>query len=155
MSHVFSLGLVQVFAAALYQLRQEWKTTQEWAEKGIKLSTEQGGVTSVLAWGMTFRGWVLSEQGHGENSIAQLRQGIDAWRATGAEVGCTHFLALLAEAYGKAVLTEEGLTVLAEAFAQVNKTGERFYEAELYRLKGELTLQKLSVVSNQLSVTGP
>ena len=34
-----------------------------------------------------------------------------------------------------------GLSVLAEALAQVDKTGERFYEAELYRLKGTLTLQ--------------
>jgi predicted ATPase len=52
-----------------------------------------------------------------------------------------HFLALLAEAYGKARQAEEGLTVLAEALAAVNKTGERYYEAELHRLKGELTLQ--------------
>jgi predicted ATPase len=151
LSHIFSLGIAQVFTAALYQLRQEWKTTQEWAEKGIKLATERGGVTSVLAWGMTFRGWALSEQGHGERGIAQLRQGMDAWRATGAEVGRTHFLALLAEAYGKAARTEEGLTILAEAFAQVDKTGERFYEAELYRLKGELLLTQESKSQNSKS----
>ena len=40
---------------------------------------------------------------------------------------------------------EEGLTVLAEALAVVDKTGERLYEAELYRLKGELTLAQSSV----------
>src|SRR5262249_58512900 len=50
---------------------------------------------------------------------------------------------------------EEGLTVLAEALAAVNRSEERMYEAELWRLRGELTLQKLSVVSNQLSVTDP
>ena len=49
---------------------------------------------------------------------------------------------MLAEAYGKAGQAEEGLTALAEALAVVDKTGERFYEAELYRLKGRLTLQK-------------
>jgi predicted ATPase len=48
---------------------------------------------------------------------------------------------MLAEAHGKAGLPKEGLTVLAEALAIVNKTGEHFWEAELYRLKGELTLQ--------------
>lgn len=52
-----------------------------------------------------------------------------------------HFLALLAEVYGKVGQTEEGLTALAEALTLVEKTGERFYEAELHRLKGELTLQ--------------
>ena len=57
------------------------------------------------------------------------------------------FLALLAEAYGKAGQVEEGLTALAEALAVVDKTGERYYEAELYRLKGELTLQASATVT--------
>jgi predicted ATPase len=48
---------------------------------------------------------------------------------------------MLAESQVKAHLPEEGLSMLAEALAIVNKTGERFWEAELYRLKGELTLQ--------------
>jgi predicted ATPase len=62
-------------------------------------------------------------------------------RATGEELVRPYHLARLAEAYGKAEQAEEGLTALAEALATVNKTGERFYEAELYRLKGTLTLQ--------------
>ena len=70
-----------------------------------------------------------------------MRQGLAACRATGAELWRPYFLALLAEAYGKVGQAEEGLTVLAEALAAVDKTGERLYEAELYRLKGELTLQ--------------
>jgi len=62
-------------------------------------------------------------------------------QATGAELTRTYGLALLAGAYGKAGQREEGLAVLAEALAMVNRTGERIWEAELYRLKGELTLQ--------------
>jgi predicted ATPase len=57
----------------------------------------------------------------------------------------SYYLALLAEAYGKAGQAEEGLVVLAEALAVVDKSGERFYEAELYRLKGQLTLQSRQV----------
>jgi predicted ATPase len=53
----------------------------------------------------------------------------------------SHSLALLAEAYEKAGQIEQGFTTLAEALTVVDKTGERYYEAELYRLKGELTLQ--------------
>jgi predicted ATPase len=53
-----------------------------------------------------------------------------------------YFLALLAEAYGKVGLAEEGLSVLAEALAAVDKSGERFWEAELSRLKGELLLMR-------------
>jgi hypothetical protein len=57
----------------------------------------------------------------------------------------SYFLALLAEAYGKAGQAEERLAALAEALTVVDKSGERFYEAELYRLKGELTLAQSSI----------
>jgi predicted ATPase len=70
-----------------------------------------------------------------------MRQGLDAWRATGAVVWQPHVLALLADAYGKSGRTEEGLLVLAEASAVVEKTGEHLSDAELSRLKGELLLQ--------------
>ena len=73
-----------------------------------------------------------------------MRQGIDAWQATGAELQVTHWLALLAEAYGKRGQIEEGLAALAEALTLVEKNGERYYEAEIHRLKGELLLQQSS-----------
>ena len=81
-------------------------------------------------------------QGQAEDGIAPLRQGIAAGRVTGAEIAWPLWLALLAEAYGKAGQAGEGLTALAEALALVNKTGERWYEAELYRLQGESLLAR-------------
>jgi len=54
-------------------------------------------------------------------------------------------LALLAEAYGKGGQVEAGLATVAEALECVDKTGERYHEAELYRLRGELTLAQPSV----------
>jgi predicted ATPase len=87
------------------------------------------------------RGWALAERGQKEEGIIQMRQGLTASRATGAELWRPSFLALLAETYGKVGQAEEGLPLLAEALAAIAKTGERYYEAELYRLKGELTLQ--------------
>jgi predicted ATPase len=98
------------------------------------------------------QGWVLAEQGQREDGITQMCQGLAAYRATGAEALRPHFLALLAETYGKVRQAEEGLTVLAEALALVGKTGERYYEAELHRLKGELTLQKFQVSSSTFQV---
>src|SRR5439155_4778142 len=62
-------------------------------------------------------------------------------QAIGAGLFQSYYLALLAEVYGKAGQAEEGLAALAEALTVVDKTGERFYAAELYRLKGELSLQ--------------
>jgi predicted ATPase len=87
------------------------------------------------------RGWALAEEGQKEEGIARMQQGLAALRATGAESSRTHFLALLAEVYGKVGQAEEGLTLLTEALALVDKTEERVSEAELYRIKGTLTLQ--------------
>jgi predicted ATPase len=92
---------------------------------------------------MVLRGWALAEQR--EEGIAQIRQGMAAYQAMGTELGQSYFLAYLAEAYRKGRQAEEGLSVLAEALAAVDRTGERVYEAELYRLKGELTLQQSSM----------
>ncbi len=75
-------------------------------------------------------------------------------RTTGTEVFQTWFLALLAEAYEKAGQTQEGLTVLAEALATMDRIGERLYEAELCRLKGELSLQS-EVRSPKSEVASP
>jgi predicted ATPase len=151
LSHPFSLALALNWAAISHQFRREGHLAQERAEAAITLSTEQG-FPFCVAWGTILRGWVLAEQGQEEEGIAQMRQGIAAWRATGAEVWRPYFLALLAEAYGKVGHTEEGLSVVAEALALVDKTGERFYEAELYRLKGELTLQQFQVSGSKFQV---
>ena len=96
------------------------------------------------------RGWVLSEQGQGEEGILQIHKGLAAFRATGAGIALPFYLALLATAYEKVGQVEEGLSVLAEALAVVDRNGERIYEAELHRLKGELLLQKFQVSSSKL-----
>ncbi len=107
----------------------------------MALSTGQG-FAFWLAMGTMLRGWALAEQGQVEEGIAQIREGLAAWRATGSELWRSHLLTLLAEAYGKGGQAEEGLTAVDEALAIVERTEERFYEAELHRLKGELLLQQ-------------
>jgi predicted ATPase len=74
-----------------------------------------------------------------------MRDGLAAFRATGAKLGEPYFLARLSEAYGKGGQADEGLSALADALAAVGNTGERFYEAEQYRLKGELILAQSRV----------
>jgi len=141
LSHPFSLALALAFAAWLHQLRREGQAAQERAAAAIALSTDQG-FPFWEAWGTILRGSVLAEQGQRAEGIAQMRQGIAAWRATGAELQRPYYLALLAEPCGKGGQAEEGLSVLAEALTAVHKTGERQHEAELYRLKGELLLKQ-------------
>jgi predicted ATPase len=93
-----------------------------------------------LAYGTILRGWALTAQGAGAEGITQMRQGLAAFRATGAKIHRPYFLGLLAEAHGKVGQPEEGLTVLVEALAIVDNTEERNWEAELHRQKGQLLL---------------
>jgi predicted ATPase len=81
-----------------------------------------------------------------------MHHGLASREATGAKIVEPFYLAHLAEAYGKVGQVEEGLRMLAEALATVDRTGECVYEAELYRLKGELTLAQSSVQSLGSSV---
>jgi predicted ATPase len=91
------------------------------------------------------RGWVLVQQaGQAQAGIEQIHQGLTAYRAMGTETLQPYYLALLAEAYGTLGEPEAGLTALAEALTLAETTGERWYEPELYRLKGALLLQRNS-----------
>jgi predicted ATPase len=75
-----------------------------------------------------------------KQAIAQMREGLAAYLATGSNMTVMNFLGLLAEAYRRVGQAEQGLGAVAKGLAQVENTEERWYEAELYRLKGELLL---------------
>jgi predicted ATPase len=141
MAHPFSLSVALSGAVAFHHLRREGYAAQECADASINLATEQG-FPLYTARGTVFRGWALAHQGHAQEGIEQIHQGLIAWRATGAELARPHWLALLAEAHGIIGEPEAGLTVLTEALALVKTTGERWYESEIYRLKGELLVQQ-------------
>lgn len=140
LAHPFSLAGALYFTAMLHHLYREGHATQARAEELIALSREQGFL-QWLALGGIMRGWALVAQGQGEAGIAQIRQGLAAYAAVGAKLGQPYLLGVLAEAYGKARQPAEGLNVVAEALAVAKNTGDCFFEAELYRLKGQLTLQ--------------
>jgi predicted ATPase len=139
----FSLSFALSWAAVFHQLRREGRAAQERAEAAISLAMEQG-FPIFVAYSSILRDWALAHQGQAREGIEQIHQGLTAWRATGAEVSRPYHLTLLAEAYGTMDQPEAGLTVLAEALTLVGKTGERWYEPEIYRLKGALLLQQSS-----------
>ena len=141
LSHPFSLAFALYFAAVVHQYRQEWRETQELAEALLTLSTEQR-FAQRLAQGRILLGWTLAEQGRPAEGIVQLRQSLAAYGATGADLGRSSYLALLAEAYGHAGQADEGLAALTQALTAVNDHRICFNEAELYRLKGALLLKR-------------
>jgi class 3 adenylate cyclase/predicted ATPase len=146
LGHPFSHALALDYAAMLHQFRREGHMVQESAAAAMTLCREQG-FAYYLAWGTIMQGWALVVQGQSDEGMAQMRHGLAAIRATGAELRQPYYLALLAETCGQTGQAEEGLALLAEALAGAHKHGECWREAELYRLKGELLLQS--------SVRGP
>jgi len=138
--HPFSLAFTLTATSAIGQFRHDVKLAEECADAVIELSLERG-FPFYLAWGTILQGWARAEQGNAHVGIAQITKGIATYQAAGAELGCSYFLALLAATHERVGQPQAGLDAVTEALAMVNRTGEHFYEAELYRLKGALTLQ--------------
>jgi predicted ATPase len=140
-SRAFDLARALDYATLFYELRRDVSTAQARAEAALALSTEQG--FAQLVGQVTFRrAWALASQGQHEVGIAQMHQGLAARQATGSVVRLSEYLARLAEVYGESGQAEAGLRLLAEALAHVDATGERHFEAEVYRVKGELLLRQ-------------
>jgi predicted ATPase len=140
LSHPYSMAYVLCFAAGLHQYLRHAPEAQAAAEEAIAISSEHG-FPFWFAMGTCLYGWALAKQGQAEAGVVRIRHGIAAWRATGAELAQPHWLALLADGCGQLGQVEEGLEVLEQAFGFMEKYAERYYEAELYRLKGALLLQ--------------
>ena len=135
LGRAYALG----FATVLHQLRREGKVAHAQAEAMIELSREQG-LPFWLAMA-TFRlGAALAELGQPEAGIEKMREGMKAWRSTGAELERPYRLAVIAEAYWRLGHIEAGLDAVAEALTTVKTSGEGVWEAELHRIQGELLL---------------
>ena len=137
--HVNSQAYALYFSAMHYQFRREPQRAREQAEAAIALSAEQE-LAQWSAWSMPVGGWAMAEQGQTAEGIARICCGLDAAQSIRAEMFRSYYVCLLAEAYGRAGLPRPGLAELAAAQALMEKNEERFWEAELYRLKGDLLL---------------
>jgi class 3 adenylate cyclase/predicted ATPase len=141
LSHPLTLAGVEFFQGIVEYFRHEASAAQSSAERAIALSAEHG-FTFWLALATILRGWAMAQQGQSEEGFAQMRQGLTALEATGAELWRPYYLALLAEVYGAMGQPERGLIVLAESLAVADKNAERWWEAELYRLHGHLLVRQ-------------
>ncbi|MBI3796867.1 MAG: AAA family ATPase [Deltaproteobacteria bacterium] len=146
LSHPFSLAEALGAVARVHLFRREGQDAQAQAEALLTLAHEHG-FPDWLGWGMSLQGWALVERAslsgareQGEAGLVQLREGLTALRAIGAELWVPLLLGALAQASAQGGQAQAGLSVLTEALAMVEKTEERWNEAELYRLKGELLL---------------
>jgi predicted ATPase/class 3 adenylate cyclase len=140
-AHPPSLAFTRMLTAIAHLLRREAHAAHEQAEALRALATEQG-FALFEAMGGILRGGAQTALGQGREPSGQIRQDLAAVRETGTALWEPYFLALLAEAYAQEGQVEAGLATLTEALATAQATGERWGEAELYRLRGVLLLRQ-------------
>ncbi len=129
------------FEIVHHHFRGELQLTQEKAEKQIDLAGHHQ-FPHYVAYATILRGSALARQHQYEAGIMEMERGLAARRDTGAELARPLFLGLLAQAYGQDGQFERGLDLLTQAKAVVDRTGERWWEPELMRLRGELLWAK-------------
>jgi predicted ATPase len=117
--------------------------SQETAEIADLISrcSEEHGLPYYSATGMLMYGWAIAMQGQAEEGLALIREGLASHLATGTRQQHTCFLALLAEALSKSGNVSAALEVLTQGISVAKQNNEPYYEAELYRLKGEALLR--------------
>ena len=138
-SHPFSDAVLLHFKTMLYQHQDETEKVETTATQMLQICQEHG-FSLWEAAATVMKGWALTELNHSEEGIAMIRKGIAAWEKTRAELQLPLFLALLAQAYQRAGQYTLALQTLDSALSVVTRTGERAYDAELTRQKGELCL---------------
>jgi class 3 adenylate cyclase/tetratricopeptide (TPR) repeat protein len=126
--------------AVFHMFLRDPRMAQERAEAAIATAGENG-LPFELGYGTFARGWALANQGHLEEGVAEMRRAFAALGVTGFAARPRWFV-FLAEACARSEGPGVGLEVLAEGMALTERTGERMYEAELHRVKGELLLMQ-------------
>ncbi|MDH3599234.1 MAG: AAA family ATPase [Candidatus Tectomicrobia bacterium] len=139
--HALSQSWALLYTAMVHALCRERREVQSWAVALIDLCSAQG-FAYRLVQGRLLQSWADVALGQDAADMGSMRQDLTAINATGAEVYYPYYLALLAQAYGETGQTAEGLSALSEAVGFVKEHEERWYEAELHRLRGVLLLQQ-------------
>ena len=139
-NHPFSMAYAEILAGWLHQYRREPEEVRAHAEAAIAISVEHN-LALWLGVGTILRGWARAAM-QDAGGVAEIRTGLDAWRATGAVLNQPHFLSMLAEGLSGVGQAAEALAVVSDALTAVSQQGDRCYEAELIRIEGELLLQQ-------------
>lgn len=142
LSHPYTLAFALHVNCVFHQLREDAAILGERAEELVALATEHR-FPHFVGSGTSFRGWAMLAMGGSiEEAISDMRWGLATKRATGAEIKLPYYLGLLAEAHRRANRVADGMTLLDEALGVVERTDERWYVAELYRLKAEALIAR-------------
>lgn len=137
LEHPNSLGFALHFSAVLACFRREPQVAEAQADKLSALSVEVG-MPHWKALARIVRGWAQQAQGDVESGISEMAEGLAALRKTGAQVSWSHRSSMLVEGLIATGQLDQAEEVLEETKAFIEESDERAYEAEIYRLSGEL-----------------
>jgi predicted ATPase len=136
LKHPFSLALSLSFAGWMHQFRGDAAALRQSAQEALAISQEHG-FEFWIGWNEALLGWAVGIEANARLGAEQIAAGTQRWTATGSRLGKSYFLALQAQALLRAQMAEAAGQVLDEAQAFVEATGERFWEAELLRLRSQ------------------
>jgi tetratricopeptide (TPR) repeat protein len=139
MGHPYSINFALMFAANLYQAMQDVTTAEQYIGLAMSVSVEQE-FTLFTAVGKIIHGWTLVQRKKVQKGIDEILNGLELYNSTGSLTSMPYYLSLLAEGYRDAGQFDVGMRTLDDAIATMNKTGDKYWEAEIYRLKGEMFL---------------
>jgi predicted ATPase len=139
LSHPFSLGYALLFEIYLCQLLRDMAATRARLQE-LQSLAEEYDFALFRGYAMILRGWTSAEEGEKEHGIQLMSEGLAALDATGQILWRPYHLALVAEGHMKAGDIVEARGLIADALETALETDERYYEAELHRLKGELLM---------------
>ena len=143
LSHPYNEVAALVLAAWLHVSRREGDTAEEQVDVLLP-GAQAHGFVQYVAIGTLFRGCALVEQRQSDEGVPLMFQGINAMHAAKARFGMSAWQGLLAAALGNLERIGEALEAMAEAETAMHNSGERFFAAELYRIKGEILLAQES-----------
>ena len=137
---MFTLLQARVYTALVHLYTREWSTSLSQALRHTEQAAEQV-FPLWLSHSLMNTGICKANLGDLGVGIETLTQGIALWERTGATLAVSSFRAYLAELYGAEGRAQDGLAILPDQFEHIQRSGERFMEADLYRIQGELLLQ--------------
>jgi predicted ATPase len=139
LTHPPTLATALGGAASVRAIRREPIEVEKLIGPLLPLASKHGSAVGVANAKMLL-GWALVARGQVDEGLVELQLGLEAWRATGSKYSAPFRLGRAADAYRMAGLTEEAMCLVTEAEETMEQVGERWFEAELHRLKGGLHL---------------
>jgi hypothetical protein len=139
LAHPFSRAYGRFYAAMLHHLRGEWTLAGERADQVIAVATEHG-FPHWATLGSIVQAAARACLSPSPPAIEQVERGVASLAKTGADLARPRYLGLLAEAHLHLGQTEAGLRAADAALVAAARSDERYFEAELHRLRGALLL---------------